>query len=674
LGARLLADLVDLCPVYGYDDTGELTVQSVEEVAPRKSTVAADMLTAPILAVAVIEGVAKVRHRAPSPSSAGGPRPEVLLPVGVYDRFDAGLTEFPLGNLRLDPLKVHKQFQPLKLLVVPRQVALACPEMIHRIIAAEASKADKKKLALLAKPELILFDAQDEYQSELRPMLHALATAVARGGRKTALVEFGEKFEAVTWNDKTDKFAPKKLASPSKEQDLRALLGLHVQGSVFVARPPDAANRAMVDAMKFDRVVYLTGRVPRALPNDLRPPLLPIELFDTSQDAQHQEPYLGAFMPTVVVPFHNPPPGASGGRFGAMEVAHSRIPTGVDEPPRGLRPYRDSCVLPVRRGRLRKAWQAWLPQWEAGTAAAPFLDDAVGVEALRPESAERWVRALHWRRVGVALSGGGACAYRFVPVLEQLRKRHVPVDVFAGLSGGALLGVFYCLRGRDGLREYVNLGALTQVLMPLASWSTDPFECTTDYFTGSARIEGLEVRLAAVTVAMPDDGPPYGAVVVQGTLGEAARASGTLPPSYAATEKDGIRYADGGACTAVPARVVRDSGADVILACNAIPGPDSCNPYPKNIFGDVLRRVLRRVPPWDRLIDFQTWRSFQWQQASRAFGEEADVYFEFLPSEMSIGEPALFIRARSIIAAANRQLPMIKEKLDEFEKAWKALG
>lgn len=666
LGARLLADFVDRCPVYG---DGHGLVPSVVEIYNRGFAEGPDRLNAPILAISVIEGAAQARSRRairPRGEAAGAAAgAAITLPVGTYDRYSAGLEALALGNLRLDPLAVGDQ--PVKFLVVTPLAVLTALDIIRSLFEAETDPAFKAFYLQLARPQLVLCDCEEQYRSVLRAVMHAMATAAARIRPSAALIEFGQPIEAATWDPKKSEFTPQQLtkSAASDPRDLVASLG---RSSVFVIRPADAPNRARADALTYDRIVYLTDRVPRVLPDHLRK-RLPDDAFDAKWDPNHQEPELGAFVPTVLVPPHNPPAPASGLPFAAMEVAHSKIATGKDEPPRGLRPYRDSCVLPLHRGLLRKAWDTWLPQWEAGKGGQ-FLDSAVAGKALKQSTAERWARAFHWQRVGVALSGGGACAYRFVPVLEQLRRRDVPVDVFAGLSGGALLGVFYCLRGREGLREYVNLGPLIQALMPLASWSTDPFEYTTDYLAGAGRIENLEVRLAAVTVALPDDGPPYGAVVTQGSVGEAARVSGTLPPTYAATEKNGVRYADGGACTAVPARVARDAGADVILACNAIPGPDSCNPFPAGTFGHTLRRVLRRLPPWDRVIDFQTWHSFQWQQTSRAFGDEAAAYLEFEPSEISLAEPALFLYARAIVAAANRQRSKIDKAVDALRTAW----
>jgi predicted acylesterase/phospholipase RssA len=662
LGQRLLIDLVECCPVYRRLPKG--SVQSVEEIprsAGKKFFKVSPDRAQTILAAVVLRGVAKAQH---VKMKAAAP---LDLSVGTYGRIEGALDAFALGQLKLE---VSEHDDDSKLLVLMPQVLRGSPETLHRIIAAVDPRSElQKELKALAEPELILVHGDPSYANVLQPMTHALAAAVAHSRPNTALVEYGPKTAVATW--KRGKFsAPRTQPQLKAGDDLRGLVDRNKPGCVFVVGASNPAAFAPAKDIAFDRIVYVTDRIPRSVPKSLRK-CLREEIFGKA-DPNNEEPYFVSFVPTVLVPPRNPPPGPGQRGFEAMVVPHSKIDEDTGGRPRGLRPYRDACVVPVHRAALRRAWETWRPEWEAGKQPH-FFDAAVSAGALRRESAERWARAVTMRRVGVALSGGGACAYRFVPVLERLRKLEVPVDVFTGLSGGALLGVFYCLRGVQGLQQYVNLGPYIQAMLPLASFSTDPFESTTDYLLDGARVENLEVRLGAVTVALPDDGPPYGAVVVQGTLGEAARVSGTLPPVYAATEKNGTRYTDGGACTAVPARLARDCGADVILACNAIPGPENCNPFPVQIYGSTLSRLLRRLPPWDRIIDFQTWRSFQWQQTSKLFGDEADAFLEFPPSQISIAEPAMFMLARAIIAEANKQGQLINEKIAKLKEEWQKL-
>jgi predicted acylesterase/phospholipase RssA len=671
LGHRLVGDLVNYSRIYG---TESGLIAGVEEEEPL-GIEPSDPVMGPFLAVSVIRGVAQATHRAQGnrqrtanavkrgapPLKAG--LVELYLPAGTYGRLDSGLQHFTFGDLRLQPLAGDRQ--EFLLLVATIEAAKIVPEMARRLYNA-APEPLKTELKKLLRPEVIWFDGHSAYDDVLRPMMHVLATAVARDRPNTGLVELGAEHEVAVWDEKRRRFVAK--AVPCPENDLAGVVSKDKPGAVFVLRPSDPVNLGRLDNTIFDRVIYLAEHIPRALPRPLHARLTK-DLFDPEYDKDLLEPRFASFIPTLPVPTSNPPPGSPRRPFDTLGIAHSTLDEYWDRSPRGVRPYRDACVVPVERTLLRRGWEQWLSQWKTGTPT-PFLDRAVADKALSAQTVERWTRGLLLRRIGVALSGGGASCYRFIPVLEQLRDQNIPVDVFAGLSGGALLGVFYCLRGHPGLDQLVNLGWYIQATMPLASWSTAPYEYSADYLLGGARIENLEVRLGAVTVALPDEGPPCGAVIVQGTLGEAARASGTLPPSYAPTEKNCVRYADGGACSAVPARVARDCGADVILACNAIPGPQSCSPYPANVFG----RILRRLPPWDRLIDFQTWYLFQWQQTSRRYAEQADAQLEFQPSSMSMAEPMLFMFARQIIAAARAETKKIEGAIVRLKVALQKLN
>src|SRR5947209_15804679 len=54
------------------------------------------------------------------------------------------------------------------------------------------------------------------------------------------------------------------------------------------------------------------------------------------------------------------------------------------------------------------------------------------------------------KRVGVALSGGGALGLAHIGVLKYLDEHHIPVDAIAGTSMGGLIGGLYAT-GHDAL-------------------------------------------------------------------------------------------------------------------------------------------------------------------------------------------------------------------------------
>lgn len=652
VGQRLLADLVEWCRVADESIVGSF---QIDEIDPTKQA------TAPkIFEVEGLLGVFVFREGL-FVTEKNGER-TALFP-GLHSRFDAALNKVPIGDLRLSAV----EGKAAQALFIVRDALMASPELAWRVEDIPEGILSAEFLKAARVPTLVWVAGQTDAQIPVTPLMHVLAGAIAQQGRDVAMVELGGMVEVARWDADEKRFVPR----PPLGQTLDAVhleeLIESQRGHVLVLNPKDPMRPP--DPLKgvFHQIVYVTDQIPTSLPPSLRD-VLRDDTFGSS-DARHEEPYFVSFVPTAPTPRNKAPAGNKRRQFGTC-----KIPDGFEVPdkePRatGLRPHRDACVVPVDGKLLRRTWDKWL-----GGAAAnprPFLDAAVEVGAISFESASRWARAVTMRRVGFALSGGGASAYRALPILERLKRAGVPVDVFAGLSGGALIGAFYCLKGTEGLTQLADLGPFIQLTMPLAMWSTYPLEAMVDRVLGSARVENLEVRLAAVTVALPADGSPRGEVVDTGTLGEAARVSGALPPAFAPTDKCGMRYTDGGACTVVPARVACDHGADVILACNAIPCPAQSNPF----HGLPGGSWLRTLPPWDRLIDFDAWRSYMWRQTNRRFADDADAFIEFDGDTMSGFEPMLWIQAWQIVGRAKdkKQGQLIDKAIEKLKKAWDQL-
>ncbi len=178
------------------------------------------------------------------------------------------------------------------------------------------------------------------------------------------------------------------------------------------------------------------------------------------------------------------------------------------------------------------------------------------------------------------------------------------------------------------------------------------------------------MRFVAVTTELVPSKPPCVAAVLKGMLGEAVQVSGTLPPGFAPTVKNGARFTDGGASAIVPSRVVRDYGADVVLSCNSIPGPAQSNPFARSLLGTLLHdcTVVGRV------LDVWAWYAFMWERASRTCAPETDVYVEFKPQRFPFLESVSFFRARAIVRSAERERHMLHEKVKALKKLWLELG
>jgi hypothetical protein len=328
-----------------------------------------------------------------------------------------------------------------------------------------------------------------------------------------------------------------------------------------------------------------------------------------------------------------------------------------------MRLFRDACFVTVDLASLEV-------EWDARPAGVAFIDFIAGPGPdpdPRIERIHRWGRAVTNRRVGVAVSGGGACAYRLAGLLRRLEATQVPVDVVAGLSGGALIGAYYCTRGSAGLDRVIRNGPLFGLLLPLVTLSSWVMEKLVDFDLDAARIEETDVRFVAVTAELRSGRRPRSRVVSRGTVGEAVRASGTLPPMFGPTKKGGARYTDGGAASLVPAEVVRNVGADLTVSYNVIAGPPDGNP----LRGLPLGEFVRDLPLVGRLIDLWVWYQFLWARASRQFGKHADVPIAFY-KELQMMEAMFWMTAGSI-ADKGENDPEVQAGANEVLLKWQKL-
>lgn len=550
----------------------------------------------------------------------------------------------------------------------------------HRLNQTETQKTLRKKLRKLCRPELIWCDTDLGSRAHLEPMVHLLAYTIGYDlDETTVVVTLGPQSDGAAsdrravriWNrDENRALAGDELDLP-EDGPLEAT-DLYKLGEgwdrvkrrpshIFVLdlSPSGKRPEALAEDLTFDRVVHLTDQIP----DEVSPYLstfLDKQLFDEGDGA----PYYCSFIASVLVTRDGQSRSQRPRSFEARRVRSARRRKGRERYRSLTRIDRDACVVPVDLDALTELWHRW-NEHPTGSFFDSIPDDVIS-----QGSVARWGRAVSNRRIGFALSGGGACAYRALPVLECLERAKVPIDVFAGLSGGALVGAYYCHGGFEGFRRAIALGPLIQLTVPLATVTTWPVELVTDSMLAGRRVEDLEVRLAAVAVALPPDDPPMSQVVVRGSLGEAVRVSGTLPPAFAKTVKGGIPFTDGGAGSVVPAQVARDFGADIVFACNAIPGPSRSNPFPW-----WARCAIAVTAPFtQRQIDYYAWYSYFWRQVSQRFLREADVAFEFQPEKLSMLEAGQWFLASTIVERARREADGIDKVVEELKRMWREFG
>lgn len=223
---------------------------------------------------------------------------------------------------------------------------------------------------------------------------------------------------------------------------------------------------------------------------------------------------------------------------------------------------------------------------------------------LPTSQADELVTAAQTRpKIGLALSGGGARGAAHIGVLKVLEEMRIPVDYIAGTSMGSIIGGLYAsgmtpeeieesLRTMDW--DHIFSDALPREDRSFRRKRDDDLylvkaklgisdEGKLKFPTGA--IQGQKFDLALRDLTLPvtvgtdfdrlyipfravasDIGTGRKKVIGSGDLATALRASMAVPGIFAATEIDGQLLVDGGITDNLPVDVVRQMGADIVIA------------------------------------------------------------------------------------------------------------
>jgi len=180
------------------------------------------------------------------------------------------------------------------------------------------------------------------------------------------------------------------------------------------------------------------------------------------------------------------------------------------------------------------------------------------------------------KRVGLALSGGGARGAGHVGVLEVLEREKVPIDCIAGTSAGSLVGAAYAagIRGQRLVEvtqqtRWRQAARLTWPRDGLVSFA--PLERTVIKVMGDVTFADLEIPFAAVVTDMATGEQ---VVLREGRVAPAVRASCSVPGIVTPLELDGRLLADGGVVNNLPISVVRSMGAELVIAVSLFKAQD----------------------------------------------------------------------------------------------------
>ncbi|MEL7448899.1 MAG: patatin-like phospholipase family protein [Pseudomonadota bacterium] len=205
-------------------------------------------------------------------------------------------------------------------------------------------------------------------------------------------------------------------------------------------------------------------------------------------------------------------------------------------------------------------------------------------------------------RIGLALSGGGARGAAHLGVLAVLEENRIPIDYIAGTSMGSIVGGLYA----SGLSPADITTAVREIDWVEVFSDTTPRQERSfrrkrddDLYLIKSRpgigteglklpagiIQGQKINLALARLTQPSSHIndfdqfriPFRAVATDivtgeevvlgsGSLTDAIRASMSVPAAFAPMTIGERRLVDGGVANNLPVSVVREMGADIVIA------------------------------------------------------------------------------------------------------------
>lgn len=222
---------------------------------------------------------------------------------------------------------------------------------------------------------------------------------------------------------------------------------------------------------------------------------------------------------------------------------------------------------------------------------------------------QRLARKILGATVGIALGGGAAFGISHVGVLKVFEEEGIPIDIIAGTSMGSIVGAGYA--------SGIPAARLAELAARMGSWSNTLYAVLDFTLTRPALLSGEHMadvfdEVEGRAQRFEELARPYRAIGADVETGErismgtgdimmAARASAAVPIIWSPVRWQDRILIDGSMVDPVPGEVVRDMGADLIVAVNVVP------PLRRGVETVISRwsRRINRFNPLQRIGDAQ---------------------------------------------------------------------
>ncbi len=256
-------------------------------------------------------------------------------------------------------------------------------------------------------------------------------------------------------------------------------------------------------------------------------------------------------------------------------------------------------------------------------------------------------------RIGIALGGGAAKGFAHIGVIKMLEANGFRLEVVSGTSAGSVVGAFYA-SGMDAFQMQQHAVALDEASIrnvTLFNGGLVRGQKLQDYvnkMVGNRAFDRMKKPFAAVSTQLETG---ERTVFVRGNIGQAVRASCSIPGVFEPVKIGEFHYVDGGIVSPVPVDAARQLGADFVIAMDI--STRTTGKTPANLLGVVNQSI-----------------TIMGQKLGEQELARADIVIR--PQVNDIGSADFEQRARAIVEgekAALVALPQIRIKLAQMRQA-----
>lgn len=205
------------------------------------------------------------------------------------------------------------------------------------------------------------------------------------------------------------------------------------------------------------------------------------------------------------------------------------------------------------------------------------------------------------KKIGLALSGGGAWGLAHIGVLKVLEENKIPIDYISGTSMGAVIGAIYSAESNAKKLEKDSLSVKWNSLF-------DYTLSKSGLIKGEAIESFLDKKLSNITfddlkipfyVTAFDIENKQEVIFHKGDVSKAVRASISVPGFFLPIENNGRILVDGGVADPIPIGILKKIGAEIIIAVNVMRIEDIKSPIQEEA---TVKKPTKKIPDMIHII------------------------------------------------------------------------